>query len=230
MAKILVVEDEEGLRTGIVDNLEAEGYSTLASADGLSAWEIFQQERPELIILDVMLPKQDGFSLCEQIRQTGSTVKILFLSAKATVEEKIKGLSLGGDDYMAKPFDLRELLSRVAVLMRRGWGQSIGLIHGFRLNLETGELKDAKDRIYILPQYEVALFRILWQNIDKNVEYETLIEFIWGDRVRPSSLALKGLILALAKRLKIMPQKISDYFIESRGVGYRLSSLIQSVE
>ena len=122
-ARVLLIEDEENLAAGIRFNLEAEGLDVDWIGDGEEALERIRDPRYQLVILDVMLPGVDGFTLCEEARRNGVDTPVLFLTAKAAVDDRIRGLEAGGDDYLAKPFHLTELLLRVqAILRRRAWG------------------------------------------------------------------------------------------------------------
>jgi len=117
--KILIVEDDHPIALGLKINLESEGFSTAIIHDGNKAMESFELENPDLILLDVMLPGKSGFEICESIRSSGSTVPILFLTARTLTDDRIRGLELGGDDYISKPFDLRELLLRIKAILKR---------------------------------------------------------------------------------------------------------------
>ena len=121
-ARILVVEDEEHLAEGIRENLEAEGYAVDLACDGRAGLERIRGNAYDLVLLDVMLPEMDGYTVCETARAEGSDVPVLFLSARGSADDRIHGLEAGGDDYLPKPFHLRELLLRVsAILRRREW-------------------------------------------------------------------------------------------------------------
>src|SRR5208283_5042835 len=119
LPRILVVEDELPMRTVLRDCLERRGYRVLLAADGLSALEKALQEKPDLIVLDIMMPKLDGFAVCAELRRLGNTAPVLFLTAKASVEDRVTGLDAGADDYLVKPFSREELLARVRALWRR---------------------------------------------------------------------------------------------------------------
>ncbi|MGD8817079.1 MAG: response regulator, partial [Acidobacteriota bacterium] len=118
-ARILIVEDEPELAAGIRENLEQEGYAVDVAGDGSTGLDSAVSGAYELVILDVMLPRKDGYAVCRELRATGSTVPVLFLTAKGEPADRIRGLEEGGDDYMSKPFHLKELLLRVAAILRR---------------------------------------------------------------------------------------------------------------
>ncbi|HKJ43665.1 MAG TPA: response regulator transcription factor, partial [Sunxiuqinia sp.] len=132
--KILLVEDDQTLNFIIRDNLEEAGYDVTATEDGLSAFNIFSNNEFDLCLLDVMLPKLDGFSLAKKIRDLNQSIPILFLTAKAMTEDKINGFNLGGDDYITKPFSMEELLLRIRVFLKRSHTDDI----------ESSELSNCK--------------------------------------------------------------------------------------
>jgi two-component system, OmpR family, alkaline phosphatase synthesis response regulator PhoP len=121
---ILLVEDEEALRMALSDRLRSEGYEVDVANDGITAFEMATSRSFDLVILDIMLPGRNGLELCRDIRQTGLGTPILLLSARDSAADKVVGLELGADDYVTKPFDLRELVTRIQALLRRGTGQS----------------------------------------------------------------------------------------------------------
>src|SRR5215470_11327582 len=119
MSRILVIEDERPMRTALQDCLEAEGYRVLTAADGESGLQRVLGEKPDLILLDVMMPKLDGFALCAELRRLSNPVPVLMLTAKGQVQDRVSGLDAGADDYLVKPFSTDELLCRVRALLRR---------------------------------------------------------------------------------------------------------------
>ncbi len=120
IAKILIAEDDANIRHGLVATLESEGYAVVAAADGAQALKLWPQEKFDLVLLDVMMPKASGYDVCRELRARGATVPVLFLTAKGEEVDKVVGLKLGADDYVTKPFGVRELLARVEALIRRG--------------------------------------------------------------------------------------------------------------
>src|SRR5882757_7666823 len=119
-AKILLAEDDPNIRQGLVATLESEGYAVTAATDGVQALRLFPQEKFDLVLLDVMMPKASGYDVCRQLRASGARVPVLFLTAKGEEIDKVVGLKLGADDYVTKPFGVHELLARVEALLRRG--------------------------------------------------------------------------------------------------------------
>src|ERR1051325_5617094 len=119
-AKILIAEDDANIRQGLIATLESEGYGVTAASDGAQALRVFPQEKFDLVMLDIMMPKASGYDVCRELRARGARVPVLFLTAKGEEIDKVVGLKLGADDYVTKPFGVHELLARVEVLLRRG--------------------------------------------------------------------------------------------------------------
>src|SRR5256714_10338644 len=119
MPRVLIIEDELPMRTALKDCLEAEGYRVLTAADGESGLKRALEEKPDLILLDIMMPRLDGFAVCAELRRLSNPVPILMLTAKSQVEDRVHGLDVGADDYLVKPFSMEELLARVRALLRR---------------------------------------------------------------------------------------------------------------
>src|SRR6266513_490543 len=119
MSRILIIEDETPMRTALKDVLEAEGYRALTAADGESGLRRALEEKPDLVLLDIMMPRLDGFAVCAELRRLGNPVPILMLTAKGQIEDRVHGLDAGADDYLVKPFSSEELLARVRALLRR---------------------------------------------------------------------------------------------------------------
>lgn len=117
--KVLIIEDELALRTALVETLRAEGYRTLAAAKGPEGLALALDAKPDLIVLDVMMPGLDGYALCRELRQRGRTMPVLMLTAKGLVDDRVEGLDAGADDYLVKPFAMKELFARVRALLRR---------------------------------------------------------------------------------------------------------------
>src|SRR6185369_2046058 len=177
--RILLVEDEEHLLEIIKLNLELEGYKVTTSMNGNTAVKIFKQERFNLVILDVMLPEMDGFSVCEAIRLNNSSVPILFLSAKNAHEDKIMGLKRGADDYITKPFNLEEFLLRVKALIKRGMNKEekaemndVFRFNGYEVNFLTYEIIGKNKKKTRLTKKEILLLKLLIERRNEVVSRE----------------------------------------------------------
>lgn len=228
-ARIMVVEDERRLADGIRENLEAEGYAVDVVGDGEAALERFRQGGLDLIVLDVMLPKLDGFSVCAQIRAAGSHVPVLFLTAKNSPDDRVRGLEVGGDDYLGKPFHLRELLLRVQGMLRRqqfyarppaqGGQVQIG---GVTVDFGTYEVTDLDGFKETLAQKEIMILKLLVERPNQVVSRDEILDQVWGYDVFPSSRTVDNFIVRLRKRFE--PDVAAPrYFHTVRGVGYRFT-------
>lgn len=227
MIRILLVEDEEHLQEAIKLNLELEGYKVVAVGNGIEAVKIFKQERFNLVVLDVMLPELDGFSVCEAIRLHNNAVPILFLSAKNASEDKILGLKRGADDYMTKPFNLEEFLLRVHGLIKRGLSldekkemNDIFRFEGNEVNFLTFEILGKDKKAIRLTKKEIALLKLLIERRNEVVSREQILETVWGYDIYPSTRTVDNFILAFRKYFEKDP-KDPKYFFSIRGVGYK---------
>ncbi|MEY4594117.1 MAG: hypothetical protein RIQ47_527 [Bacteroidota bacterium] len=229
--RILLVEDEEHLLEAIKLNLELEGFKVVTAITGPEAVRLARQERFNLIVLDVMLPGLDGFSVCESVRLHNASVPILFLSAKNTAEDKITGLKRGADDYMSKPFNLEEFLLRVHVLVKRSMSseekKELEDIYRFgpnQVNFRTYEIVDKSGKRSSLTKKEIALLKLLIERKNEVVSREQMLETVWGYDIYPSTRTIDNFILAFRKYFEKDP-KNPDYFHSIRGVGYKFVHL-----
>lgn len=225
--RILVVEDELHLAAGIAENLVAEGYRAEIIDNGKRALERIVDEDYDLVILDVMLPELDGFAVCEQVRARGKMTPILFLTAKGGIDDRIRGLEAGGDDYMEKPFHLRELLLRVRVILKRWeWYRRemstdpVIRFGGNEFDPRTFEGRSWDGVSHELTQKEAMILRALDEHAGSVVSREDLVERVWGYEVYPSTRTIDNFILRLRKRFEPDPEK-PRFFHTVRGVGYR---------
>lgn len=227
--RILLVEDEESLHDLLKLNLELDGNKVIGVKDGEQALMRFEGEKYDLIILDVMLPKIDGFSVCESIRLRNKEVPILFLSAKNQAEDRISGLKLGGDDYLSKPFNLEELQLRVANLLNRNSkkthsntaskSQANEIYFGPNyVNFDTHEAKGINGCV-TLTKKEILLFKLLVEHKNEVVSREKILQTVWGYSIFPSTRTVDNFILSFRKYFELNPK--TPKFIKSiRGFGY----------
>jgi two-component system, OmpR family, alkaline phosphatase synthesis response regulator PhoP len=226
--RILLVEDEEHLQEAIKLNLELEGYTVVAVSEGRKALKVFKEERFNLIVLDVMLPEMDGYQVCEIIRLENSEVPILFLTAKNTAEDRILGLRKGADDYIPKPFNLEELLLRVAILIRRSLKTNSTVDDVYRIgdsevNFATYQVRTGKGEQITLTRKEAMLLRLLTERRNQVVSREVILETVWGYDVYPSTRTIDNFILAFRKYFEDDPRN-PRHFHSVRGVGYKFTS------
>ena len=223
MHKVLVVEDDRNILKGLVDNLEMEGYKVVTASDGEAALKKAKEAAPDLIILDVMMPKMNGFDVCKQLKAKGSTVPIIILSAKAQEADKVLGLELGADDYVTKPFSPRELLVRVkAVLRRAGSSAKVADIYeagkakiDFRKYLIYKEGKEEK-----LTAAEYKILKLLIANAGEPVSRHTILAEIWGEDV--TSRTVDTHIWSLREKIEDDPGK-PKHIITVHRIGYKFA-------
>jgi DNA-binding response OmpR family regulator len=223
MPTVLLVEDEQTLAETLRYNLEREGYGVIIAGDGVQGLELARHERPDLVILDIMLPRLDGFSVCRILRQE-SDVPILMLTARQDEVDRIAGLELGADDYVSKPFSLGELLARVRAIMRRTDRQpatSREVLDAGTLRIDTGSRRAWRDDAEInLSQKEFDLLACLIRNRGMALTRDVLLERVWGYDFLGDSRTVDVHIRWL--REKIEPDPSRPAFIQTvRGVGYR---------
>jgi DNA-binding response OmpR family regulator len=229
-SRILVVEDEEHLARGIRENLEAEGYSVTVATDGTQALARVHASEFSLVVLDVMLPGIDGFTVCARMRAEGRDTPVLFLSARAGGQDRIKGLESGGDDYLAKPFHLKELLLRVAAILRRRarYDEMTALepvlrFGGNEFDFRTFRGHSADGTEQVLTQKEAMILKLLAEREGEVLWRDDILEKVWGDEVLPSSRAVDTYVIRLRHRFEADPE--APRFIHTiRGVGYRFTS------
>jgi two-component system alkaline phosphatase synthesis response regulator PhoP len=190
---------------------------------------VWRSDEIDLIVLDVMLPLRDGFSVCEAIRSDGGKVPILFLTAKTAADDRIRGLEAGGDDYIGKPFDLRELLLRVRGMLRRQAWYGAGLAQTGQVEIgqqtvdfRTYEVTDGFGRRDSLAQKEIMILKLLVERAGEVVSRDEILSQIWGYDVYPSTRTVDNFIVRLRKRFEEDPTT-PRYFHTIRGVGYRFT-------
>ncbi len=229
-ARILVVEDEAHLAAGLKLNLELEGYAVeVARTVRETAGLLVQSNSFDLIILDVMLPDGDGFSLCRKLREAGDYTPVIMLTARNRAEDRVRGLNTGADDYLAKPFELAELLARVrSALRRRSWeAQDSGsdtdrgvLKFGeASINFDTHEAT-AFDKPVRLTQLELDLLYYFSRYPNRVLTREDLLEQVWKLRNAPNTRSVDNFIVRLRKYFEPAPDK-PIYFLSHRGAGYK---------
>lgn len=187
MHKILIVEDDRSIALGIEDNLKMEGFHPVLAHDGQEALEKVRTEKPDLIILDVMLPKLCGLDVCRKLKEDGSKIPIIILSALGEESDKVTGLELGADDYVTKPFSPRELVTRVKTILRRAQGArgtvpeayQFGTIHADFKKFQV--LKDGKEIKFTAVEYKIL--RLLFANEGEPVSRHTILADIWSEDV-----------------------------------------------
>ena len=228
-SRILLVEDEENLREAIKLNLELEGYEVEEADTGMKALRKVEEQRFNLIILDVMLPEMDGYDVCQKIRITDSDTPIIFLTAKDTSQDKVAGFKHGADDYLTKPFNLEELLLRVKVLIRHSVkgkpeGEQMMLYHfgANEVNFLTFKAKGVNSNEVSLTKKEISLLKLLIDRKNSVVSRTQILQFVWGYDIYPSTRTIDNFILTFRKYFEKDPSN-PKYFHSVRGVGYKFT-------
>jgi DNA-binding response OmpR family regulator len=220
---IVVVEDEESIRIGLKDSLESEGYMVFTAIDGQAAVELIFKERPDLIILDLMLPKQDGYEVCKKVREKDIDAFILMLTAKKEEMDRVMGFHAGTDDYMIKPFSLMELLAKVKAVFRRikkeRIDEEIYRMGGLEIDFKKYEArKDGKPLEFSTKEFEILRYFITHPG--EVVSRENLLDTVWGYEVYPSTRTIDNFIVRLRQKLE-KDHEHPKIITSIRGVGYK---------
>ena len=224
--RILVVEDEEAIRTGLIDVLVFHGYEADSAATGPDGLEKALTGKFDLILLDIMLPGMDGYEICDRIRSQDREQPIIMLTAKTSDEEIVRGLKLGADDYVPKPFSIQQLVLRIEAVLRRSQvGQEMARTLSIGgIDIDTDNLSGLKDGIEItFTKREIEVLSYLFQNSDRPVSREELLSKVWG-YARNLDIETRTVDIHVAKlRRKIEADtKAPELLITVRGAGYRL--------
>lgn len=221
--KILFVEDEEDLTLIVADTLRGQGYDVITAVDGIEGIEKFKTEAADIVVADVMMPKMDGFTMAKEIRKISPTVPLLFLTAKSTIDDVEEGFEIGANDYLKKPFELRELIVRIKALLRRyntNRGEDIKFSIGRYIFNVTTQSLSLEGQSVELSHFEAKILERLATNIGKTVDASDLMIAVW-QRDEPSNRnSLHGYIHKLRRALRHDP---SISIINQRGFGYMLT-------
>ena len=215
--QILIIEDESGIYNFLKQGLEEEGYSTAIAVDGEKGLEYFNNNQVDLILLDWMLPRMGGIEVCEAIRRENTEIPILFLTAKDTVEETIKGLKSGANDYIKKPFSFDELLERIKVHFRKRKEDGLLTLGSISLNKSTYQVTSCTEEVS-LTQREFELLEYLIKNKGIVCSRDQIIEHVWNINFEYDTGVIDVFINAIRKKLNM--DKDNGYIKTIRGVGY----------
>jgi DNA-binding response OmpR family regulator len=223
MTRILIVEDEVKMRIGLKDNLEFEGYEVAEAADGKDGLQKIIENKYDLILLDVMMPIMSGFDVCKEARKAGVKSPIVMLTAKGEEIDKVLGLELGADDYITKPFSLRELLARIKAILRRTEGHaektgeiSIGRL---RINFDVYEAYE-NGKPVAMTHREFEVLKYLWQHKNESVNRDNLLTEIWGIDESITTRTVDNFILHLRQKIEFNPTH-PRHILTVHGVGYK---------
>jgi DNA-binding response OmpR family regulator len=225
MPKILIVEDEPSMRMGLQDNLDFEGYETDTADEGDIGLKKIMENEYDLILLDVMLPNISGFDICKTVRKKGVNTPIILLTAKGEEIDKVLGLELGADDYITKPFSLRELLARIKAVLRRGEtvSSSAGndIIIG-RLEVNFASYTAAEESTPVqMSHKEFEILHYLWKNRNKTVSRDQLLSSVWGYDEAPTTRTVDNFMLKLRQKIEKDPNH-PQIILTVHGIGYKL--------
>ncbi|MEZ5344438.1 MAG: response regulator transcription factor [Pyrinomonadaceae bacterium] len=222
MKKVLLVEDEEGLVITLSDRLQSEGFEVSVARDGAAGQETAESTRFDLIILDLMLPKKNGFDVCRDLRKGGCETPILMLTAKGETIDKVLGLKLGADDYLTKPFEIMELLARVEALLRRTRRTGRADMFGFGdIEVDFNRAEVMKNSAVVeLSAMEFKLLQFLVQNRGSVHSRDELLDAVWGYDAMPTTRTVDVHIAWLRQKLETNPKH--PKFIQTvHGLGYK---------
>ncbi len=221
---ILVIDDEPHIVLGLKDALEFEGFRVLTASNGRDGTLLAQRERPNAILLDLMLPDMNGYQICEEIRRSDPFVPILMLTAKSQEADKIRGLDAGADDYVTKPFSVGELVARLRALFRRTQRavESVSIrIGSATVQLGNHTLQCDGKAAETLSFYEVELLRLLHERLGQPVSREEILNKIWGVDANPSNRTIDNFIVKLRRKIERKPDK-PEHILTVYGFGYKL--------
>jgi DNA-binding response OmpR family regulator len=226
IARIVVVEDEPAIRRGVADALRASGYQVDEAADGAQGLEAAVRLGVELVLLDLLLPKRDGLEVLQELRKIRPTLPVIILTARGTEDDRVKGLKMGADDYMVKPFSARELLARVEAVLRRSVARPAEVpgarLGRARIDFERREVRWSEDDCTDLSETEAALLSFLVANRTRAVSREELLTRIWG--IEPKGLETRTIDMHIARlRTKLRDpsgRKTPEAIVTVRAHGY----------
>jgi DNA-binding response OmpR family regulator len=225
MARILLIEDEPSMQLGLKDNLELESYRVDIAGDGETGLQKIIDNAYDLVLLDVMLPKLSGFEICKKARAAGITTPIILLTARGEEIDKILGLELGADDYITKPFSVRELLARIKALLRRSNGVATKESHSLtigKLKIDFSTFQAFEDGIEIrLSHKEFEILSFLYQHKNKVVSRYDLLGKVWGYDEQPTTRTVDNFMVRLRQKIEVNPNQ-PKLILTVHGVGYKM--------
>ncbi len=223
MVKILIVEDEPNMVAGLRDNFEYEGYDVLTAMDGSEGLKRALVDSPDLVVLDVMMPKMSGLDVCKQLKAKRPSIPIIMLTARGQEVDKVVGLELGADDYVTKPFSIRELLARVKAVLRRArtlpQDQDRYAFQDVEVNLRTYQvLRKGKPVGFSAKEFELLKYFLCHRG--ETLDRERLLEDVWGYDNYPTTRTVDAHIVHLRQKLELNPEK-PRLILTVHGVGYK---------
>jgi DNA-binding response OmpR family regulator len=224
MARILIIEDDPAMQTGLRDNLEYDGYDVAVADDGKAGLDAMTNNSYDLVILDVMLPLMSGFDVLKKARGKGNATPVIMLTAKGEEIDRVLGLELGADDYMVKPFSLRELLARVKAVLRRAEGTASGSaalkLGSFEADFAAYSAARAGMPVEMTPR-EFEVLKFLWEHRNRTVSRDQLLTNVWGYDESVSTRTVDNFILKLRQKIEEDPSR-PKHLLTIHGTGYKL--------
>ena len=221
-ARLLVVEDEPSIRELLATSLKFAGFEVFTAADGGEAIEVAEREQPDLVVLDVMLPDMDGFAVTKKLRDRGRLMPIVFVTARDSVDDKVAGLTVGGDDYVTKPFSLEEVVARIRAVLRRTRGEvsedAVLRFHDLELNEDSHEVRRGRRVIDVSPT-EFKLLRYLLLNPNRVLSKQQILDHVWDYDFRGEAGIVESYISYLRRKIDTEEPHLIH---TRRGVGYVL--------
>ncbi|MEP6663036.1 MAG: response regulator transcription factor [Verrucomicrobiota bacterium] len=226
MSRILIIEDELPMRTALEDCLREEGYRVLSAANGETGLRRAQEEKPDLVLLDVMMPRLDGYAAAAELRRLENAVPILMLTAKGQIEDRVAGLDAGADDYLVKPFSTDELLARVRAMLRRSQKQTklpvTVTLGDLRIDFAQQQAWRKRKPIHFTAK-EFAMLRLLHEANGEPISRERFLDVVWGCTAFPTTRTVDNHIASLRAKIETKPNE-PRWIQTVHGVGYRLEA------
>ena len=222
--RILIIEDEPDLVRGLRDALEFEGFEIVSSGLGREGVKLLRDRSPDLVLLDLMLPDANGFAVCEEIRSTHPLVPVIMLTARSQETDKIRGLDVGADDYVTKPFSVGELVARINAIFRR-LQRTVPATEEIRIGAAVLDARKheltRKGKTHTLSFYELELLRLLWERAGQPVTREEILEKIWGVSGHATTRSVDNFVVKLRKKIE---ENAADprHIVTIYGTGYKL--------
>ncbi len=224
MPKILIVEDDEALARGLCDNFSCEGYEVLYAADGDTGLDLLLEKGPDIALLDIMLPGLDGYSICDAARKEGCDMPIIMLTAKGQERDIVRGLELGADDYVVKPFSVRELMARVKAFLRRHRSVEERVFEFGEYRLDRDSMNLSKNgELVKLTRKEYQLLEYLVTNEGKALSRQGIMNTVWGSSVLVTQRSVDRCVTTLRSKVEVNPSS-PKHVLTIRDVGYRFES------
>ena len=223
MYKILIIEDDRAILKALEANLKAEGYQVESATDGVSGLDRARDPSQDLVLLDLMLPRLSGEQICQTLRQEGVTTPILFLTAKGEEEQRVAGFELGADDYVSKPFSMRELLGRIQAILKRAAGQKHLVAHyrfgDVSVDFLKMEVRRGQKTVFLTTR-ELAILRLMVSNKGVVISRDRLLNEVWGYEAYPTTRTVDNQIVKLRQKLEENPED-PQHILTVRGTGYK---------